>query len=51
MANKKRLKLALITGASIATKYMENERLSGDEAIRKVTKEADRILEEMDKDD
>jgi hypothetical protein len=51
VSEKKRLKLALVTGASIAVTRMEKEKISGDEAIRRVSAEADRILEEMEKDD
>lgn len=46
---KKRMKLALIAGASSAAKFMrENRMATPDEAVRHVSKEADNIVNNID---
>ena len=49
--DKKRLKMAIISGASHAIRFKEKSpRASEDEVIRHVTKEVDNILEKIDED-
>jgi hypothetical protein len=46
---KKRMKLALIAGASAAAKFMKDNRMATpDEAVRHVSTEADRIVDNID---
>ena len=46
---KKKMKLALIAGASAAAKFMRENRMSTpDEAVRHVSKEADKIVDNID---
>ncbi len=51
MDEKKRLKVAVIAGAAAAAKYMkENRMATSDEAVKHVTKEVSRILDNIEKD-
>jgi len=46
-----KLKMAIISGASHALKYrQENPRSSAEEIIQRITKEADSIIEKLDTD-
>lgn len=46
---KKKMKLALIAGAAAAAKFMSETRMATpDEAVRHVSKEADRIVANID---
>lgn len=48
---KKRLKIAIISGASHAIRFKEkNPRVSEDEVIRYVTSEVGKILEKIDQE-
>lgn len=49
--DKKRLKMAIISGASHAIRFREtNPRATEDEVVRHVTKEVNSILEKIDKE-